>query len=227
MSVRAIAQLDGVTKNYLLEGETVSVLRGVNFSVYQNEFIAIMGSSGSGKSTLLHILGCLDTVSEGTYELNGRNVSGLADEKLAALRLDYIGFVFQDFNLLPHATVFENVALPFLYSHTDPDQSRIKVMEALDAVELAHRIKHRPSALSGGERQRVAIARAVVCKPKLILADEPTGNLDSVTSSEILALFGRLHKNGATIVLVTHDHEVAKTATRTMFMKDGQLAGTP
>ncbi|HID02995.1 MAG TPA: ABC transporter ATP-binding protein [Desulfobacterales bacterium] len=227
MSVRAIAQLDGVTKNYLLEGETVSVLRGVNFSVYQNEFIAIMGSSGSGKSTLLHILGCLDTVSEGTYELNGRNVSGLADEKLAALRLDYIGFVFQDFNLLPHATVFENVALPFLYSHTDPDQSRIKVMEALDAVGLAHRIKHRPSALSGGERQRVAIARAVVCKPKLILADEPTGNLDSVTSSEILALFGRLHKNGATIVLVTHDHEVAKTATRTMFMKDGQLAGTP
>jgi putative ABC transport system ATP-binding protein len=227
MSVKAIAKLKNVTKNYSMEGQTVSVLRGIDFSVYQNEFIAIMGASGSGKSTLLHILGCLDTVTEGTYELDGYNVRGLSDNKLAALRLDYIGFVFQDFNLLPNATVYENVALPFLYSRTHPEQSRKQVMEALDAVGLTHRLKHRPSSLSGGERQRVAIARAVVCTPKIILADEPTGNLDSTTSSEILSLFSRLHKNGATIILVTHDHEVAKTATRTMIMEDGRLADIP
>lgn len=224
MSVKAIAQLENVTKNYSMEGQTVSVLRGINFSVYQNEFIAIMGASGSGKSTLLHILGCLDTPTEGTYELDGNDVRGLSDNKLAALRLNYIGFVFQDFNLLPNATVYENVALPFLYSRIHHDQSRRQVMEALDAVGLTHRQKHRPSSLSGGERQRVAIARAVVCTPKIILADEPTGNLDSSTSSEILSLFGRLHKNGTTIILVTHDHEVAETASRTMIMEDGKLA---
>ncbi len=227
MSVTAIVKLENVTKSYSMEGQTVAVLRGIDFSVYQNEFIAIMGASGSGKSTLLHILGCLDTVTEGTYELDGNNVRGLTDNKLAALRLNYIGFVFQDFNLLPNATVYENVALPFLYSRAHPDQSKKLVMEALDAVALTHRLRHRPSSLSGGERQRVAIARAVVCTPKIILADEPTGNLDSATSAEILTLFSRLHKKGATIILVTHDHKVAETASRKMIMEDGRLAGIP
>ncbi len=183
-----------------------------------------MGASGSGKSTLLHICGCLDRPSTGQYLLDGKDVGELSDDQLAAIRQNYIGFVFQDFNLLPYASVYENVALPFLYSTLEPAQWEPQVREAIDDVGLTHRLNHRPSTLSGGERQRVAIARAIVCKPKLILADEPTGNLDSVTSREILALFLRLHEQGATILLVTHDQEVARIASRLMTMKDGLLS---
>jgi len=224
MLPQPIARLHGVAKDFPLEGGSLHVLRSVDFSVYPGEFVAITGASGSGKSTLLHICGCLDRPSKGTYVLDGKDVSHLTDRQLAGLRQNYIGFVFQDFNLLPYANVYENVALPFLYSTVDPDQWKPQVLQALDDVGLNHRLAHRPSALSGGERQRVAIARAVVCKPKLILADEPTGNLDSVTSREILALFSRLHDNGATILLVTHDQDVAETASRLVTMRDGQLS---
>ncbi len=227
MSTEPIACLYSLTKNYFLQGETVQVLRDVDFSLYPGEFVAIMGSSGSGKSTLLHILGCLDRPTEGQYLLDGKNISQLTDRQLAGLRRNYIGFVFQDFNLLPYATVFENIALPFLYSTSDPDENRQQVLQALEDVGLSHRLTHRPSDLSGGEKQRVAIARAVVCRPKLILADEPTGNLDSVTSREILALFRSLNDSGATILIVTHDHEVSETANRTMLMRDGQLSELP
>ena len=219
-----IARLLGVTKHYSLEGERLQVLQSVDFSVFPGEFVAITGASGSGKSTLLHICGCLDRPSKGKYVLDGKDVGLLSDDQLAALRQNYIGFVFQDFNLLPYASVYENVALPFLYSTLEPEQWRPQVKEAIDDVGLTHRLNHRPSALSGGERQRVAIARAIVCKPKLILADEPTGNLDSVTSREILALFLRLHGQGATILLVTHDQEVAMIASRRMTMRDGLLS---
>ncbi len=224
MSSRIIAQLAGVTKQYSLQGDVVHVLRDIHLSVYHNEFIAIMGASGSGKSTLLHIMGCLDRLSDGSYTLGGKDVNSMSDKQLAALRLNYIGFVFQDFNLLPHVSVYENVALPFLYAENDSSQSDKLVIDALKAVGLSHRLKHHPGALSGGERQRVAIARAVVNTPKIILADEPTGNLDSVTTTEILSLFKRLHSNGATIILVTHDHDVAKTANRILYMKDGRLS---
>ncbi len=224
MCPHPIARLHGVAKNYSLEGEKLQVLHNVDFSVFPGEFVAITGASGSGKSTLLHICGCLDRPSKGKYVLDGKDVRLLSDDKLAALRQNYIGFVFQDFNLLPYASVYENVALPFLYSTLNPDQWEPQVKEAIDDVGLTHRLSHRPSALSGGERQRVAIARAIVCRPKLILADEPTGNLDSVTSREILALFLRLHEQGATILLVTHDQEVAMIASRRMTMKDGLLS---
>ena len=223
MHAQPLARLTAVSKIYPLEEGDVSVLRSVNFSLYPGEFAAITGASGSGKSTLLHICGCLDKPDAGEYLLDGSDVSRLSDEELAGLRQNYIGFVFQDFNLLPYATVFENVALPFLYSKLTPDQWKPLVRGAIDDVGLGHRLSHRPSALSGGERQRVAIARAVVCTPKLLLADEPTGNLDSGTSREILTLFSRLHDKGATILLVTHDHDVASIATRHLTMKDGQL----
>ncbi|HID70171.1 MAG TPA: ABC transporter ATP-binding protein [Desulfobacterales bacterium] len=224
MFAQPIARLRGVVKNYHLEGGNIHVLRDVDFSVCPGEFVAITGASGSGKSTLLHICGCLDRPSEGTYELAGENVGLLSDDQLADLRQNYIGFVFQDFNLLPYASVYENVALPFLYSTLEPGEWKPLVLQAIDDVGLTQRLRHRPSALSGGERQRVAIARAIVCKPKLILADEPTGNLDSVTSREILTLFLRLHDNGATILLVTHDQDVAGIASRLMTMKDGRLS---
>ncbi len=218
-----IARLNAVSKTYLREDGNIKVLRKINFLVYPSDFVAITGASGSGKSTLLHICGCLDRPTKGEYLLDDKDVSRLSDSQLAGLRQHYVGFVFQDFNLLPYATVYENAALPFLYSQLSPDQWKPLVLQAIDDVGLTHRLTHRPSALSGGERQRVAIARAVVCNPKLILADEPTGNLDSATSREILALFSRLHANGATIILVTHDQEVADTATRRMTMRDGQL----
>ncbi len=224
MRPHPLASLLNVAKDYPIEGGILRVLHHVDFSVYPGEFIVITGASGSGKSTLLHICGCLDSPSEGKYMLAGKDVSHLTDRQLAGLRQNYIGFVFQDFNLLPYGSVYENVALPFLYSKVDPSKWKPQVLAALTEVGLSHRLNHRPSALSGGERQRVAIARAVVCNPQLVLADEPTGNLDSVTSQEILTLFSRLHESGATIILVTHDHNVAKTASRHVTMKDGLLS---
>ena len=221
MSSVPIVQLIAVKKEYLLGQSRVSVLQGVDFTIKPGDFIAITGASGSGKSTLLHILGCLDRVDAGTYLLGGEDVTNLSDSRLSVYRRNFIGFVFQDFNLLPHATVYENVALPFLYSpDTDADE---KILQAIDAVGLSHRLTHHPSALSGGERQRVAIARAVAVEPKLILADEPTGNLDHKTSLEIMDLFIKLHKNGATILLVSHDREVSSVADILYEMKDGML----
>jgi len=224
MCARPVAQVEGLTKEYFLAQKPVPVLRGVDLTVQLGDFIAIMGASGSGKSTLLHILGCLDRPGSGSYILDGMTVSRLTDRQLSAFRNSYIGFVFQEFNLLPQATVYENVALPFLYSTVDPERVRPLVRQAVEEVGLAHRLDHQPAALSGGERQRVAIARALVVNPKLILADEPTGNLDGETSREILALFTRLHNRGATIVLVTHDEEVAGSAGRVLTMADGRLS---
>lgn len=223
MCPEALAELRGVSKEYSVEGHPVKALQQVDFTVLAGEFIAITGASGSGKSTLLHICGCLDQPSSGSYFLDGRDVSHLSDAEQSDLRQHSIGFVFQDFNLLPHATVYENIALPFLYSTIDREQWQGEVTRALAEVGLEHRLNHRPSALSGGERQRVAIARALVRQPKLILADEPTGNLDSVTSTEILALFTRLHQKGASILMVTHDVQVAAIASRRIKMRDGRL----
>lgn len=227
MSPKALVEFRKVSKEYSLDGSPVKVLREVDFSVYPGEFIAITGASGSGKSTLLHICGCLDRPSSGHYFLDGRDVSDLTDREQAGFRQNYIGFVFQDFNLLPHANVYENIALPFLYSDLDREQWQPRVIQALQEVGLSHRLAHRPSALSGGERQRVAIARALVTEPRLILADEPTGNLDSVTSREILALFSGLHKRGRTILLVTHDPQVAGIASRCVRIQDGRLGDWP
>lgn len=225
MCPQPVAQAHGLTKDYVLGQETVPVLHGVDLTVHPGDFAAIMGASGSGKSTLLHILGCLDRPTSGSYVLDGMTVSRLPDRQLSGLRNSYIGFVFQEFNLLPQATVYENVALPFLYAGKDHEQVRPLVLHAMDEVGLAHRLDHKPAALSGGERQRVAIARAIVVNPKLILADEPTGNLDSQTSNDILALFTSLHEQGATILLVTHDTTVAGFARRILTMEDGRISG--
>jgi putative ABC transport system ATP-binding protein len=224
MKSHPVVHLDQLTKNFVLGDESVPVLKGVDLIVNHGDFTAIMGASGSGKSTLLHILGCLDRPTTGSYLLDGRAVDQLTDRQLSRMRNSYVGFVFQEFNLLAEATVYENVALPFVYSGLDPARSRQRITQAVEQVGLAHRLAHRPAALSGGERQRVAIARAVAVQPKLILADEPTGNLDSATSREILALFGRMHDLGASIVLVTHDRDVAAAADTILVMADGLLS---
>ena len=215
--------LDTVTREFILEREVVSVLQGVSCTVQENDFIAIMGASGSGKSTLLHILGCLDRPSSGSYTLDGKEVSSFSDQELSHIRNTCIGFVFQDFFLLPQATVYENVMLPFLYADFARRECVQRVRAALNDVGMMHRLNHKPAALSGGERQRVAIARAVAVQPRLILADEPTGNLDSRNSDDILKLFSRLHRRGATIVMVTHDSDVSGVAQKTLYMQDGQL----
>jgi len=222
-SSQPVVQLTGVTRDFALGSEIVQVLKGIDLTVCQGDFTAIMGASGSGKSTLLHILGCLERPSSGRYVLDGKSVNRLTDQQLSRMRNSYVGFVFQEFNLLPEATVYENVVLPFFYSGLDPALYRPRVFKAVEDVGLSHRLSHRPAALSGGERQRTAIARAVAVGPKLILADEPTGNLDSATSKEILALFERLHDQGATVVLVTHDREVAAAAGSILTMVDGRL----
>lgn len=223
MSAHPLIQVKGLRKEYLVGHEKISVLRRLDFTMYPGDFTAIMGESGSGKSTMLHILGCLDQPDSGTYILDGMDVSQMSDRKLSSLRNSYIGFVFQSFYLLPEATVYENIALPFLYGKYRPKDIRQNIMRAVNAVSLNHRIHHRPAALSGGERQRVAIARAVAVKPKLILADEPTGNLDVKTGREILDLFSRLHAGGATILLVTHNKAVANVACRILTMEQGNL----
>ncbi len=212
-----------IRKVYKLGKEEVHALRGVSFTIKKNEFVSIMGPSGSGKSTLLNILGCLDTPTSGEYFLNGKEVSQLSDEELALIRNKEIGFVFQVFNLLPNVDAFHNVELPLIYNGTPKKERRERVMSALQMVELAPRMRHKPSELSGGERQRVAIARALVNKPSLILADEPTGNLDSRTGSEILSLFEKLHSLGNTIIIVTHDQSIAERTQRIINLKDGEI----
>jgi putative ABC transport system ATP-binding protein len=219
----SLIRAENLWKVYPLEKQEVKALCGVTFSVQPNEFMAIMGPSGSGKSTLMNILGCLDTPTQGSYFLNGRKVSTMTENELAHIRNKEIGFVFQVFNLLPRASAFRNVELPLIYKGTRKSDREAKVLRALELVEMTARLSHRPSELSGGERQRVAIARALVNEPSIILADEPTGNLDSRTGLEILGLFRKLHERGNTIIIVTHDKEIAEQTERILFLRDGKI----
>jgi putative ABC transport system ATP-binding protein len=219
----SLIRTENLWKVYELEKQEVKALQGVSFTVRPNEFMAIMGPSGSGKSTLMNILGCLDTPTDGTYHLNGRLVSALTENELAHIRNREIGFVFQVFNLLPRASAFRNVELPLIYKGTKKGDREVKVKRALEMVEMSARMSHRPSELSGGERQRVAIARALVNEPSIILADEPTGNLDSRTGSEIINLFRKLHDQGNTIIIVSHDKEIADQTQRVIYLRDGKI----
>ena len=219
----SLIRAENLWKVYELENQQVKALQGVNFTVSPNEFMAIMGPSGSGKSTLMNILGCLDTPTDGNYHLKGRLVSALTENELAQIRNKEIGFVFQVFNLLPRATAFHNVELPLIYQGAKKSDREDKVKRALEMVEMSARMRHRPSELSGGERQRVAIARALVNEPSIILADEPTGNLDSRTGSEILNLFRKLHAQGNTIIIVSHDKEIADQTQRVIYLRDGKI----
>jgi len=214
---------ENLSKSYEMGAETVYALRGVDLSIRHGEYVAIMGPSGSGKSTLMNLIGCLDTPTGGKYWLAGRLVSDLTDDELAHVRNREIGFVFQTFNLLPRATALHNVELPMIYSGTPADERLKKATRALEEVELGSRMMHRPTELSGGQRQRVAIARALVNSPSILLADEPTGNLDSRTGGEIMALFARLHEQKNTIILVTHEHEIAQYADRIIHLRDGKI----
>ena len=220
----ALIRVENLTKTYEMgEAAAVQALRGVDLEIARSEYVAIMGPSGSGKSTLMNLLGCLDTPSAGHYWLNGQLVSELDDDQLAFIRNKEIGFVFQTFNLLPRATALHNVELPLIYNGTPAAERHERAQEALAAVDMAERVNHRPNELSGGERQRVAIARALVNRPSLILADEPTGNLDTQTSTEIMALFDRLVNQGNTIILVTHERDIAAHADRIIHIRDGQV----
>ncbi|HHN75588.1 MAG TPA: ABC transporter ATP-binding protein [Acidobacteria bacterium] len=212
-----------ITRIYHMGDQEIRAVDGATFSVAAGEFIAIMGPSGSGKSTLMNLIGCLDTPSSGRYSLGGRDVSHLDDDALASIRNERIGFIFQSFNLLPRLTALENVELPLVYGRVPAAERRERATALLDTVGLAARASHRPDQLSGGQRQRVAIARALAREPALLLADEPTGNLDSETSVEIMELFDRLNEQGHTIAMVTHDPEIAARAHRTMHMKDGSI----
>jgi putative ABC transport system ATP-binding protein len=210
-------------KTYVMGTEEVHALRGVSIQIERGEYVAIMGPSGSGKSTLMNLIGCLDTPSKGTYLLNGKQASQMNDDELARIRNEEIGFVFQTFNLLPRATALHNVELPLVYAGVSSKVRDERAKDALNKVDLADRKMHRPNELSGGQRQRVAIARALVNNPSILLADEPTGNLDSKTGVEIMALFAKLHETGNTIVLVTHEPDVAAYAHRTISIRDGQV----
>ncbi|MFQ5777393.1 MAG: ABC transporter ATP-binding protein [Terriglobia bacterium] len=224
MGLGELIRTEALTKSYEMgEAAAVHALRGVSLRIDSNEYVAIMGPSGSGKSTLMNLLGCLDTPSEGRYWLNTQLVSELDDDQLAFIRNKEIGFVFQTFNLLPRATALHNVELPLIYNGTPAAERREKAGAALAAVDMAERVEHRPNELSGGERQRVAIARALVNNPSLILADEPTGNLDSQTSAELMGLFDRLVDQGNTILLVTHERDIAAHAARIVHIRDGQV----
>jgi putative ABC transport system ATP-binding protein len=215
---------DNLWKTYVMGDEEIHALRGVSFEIRRNEYVAIIGPSGSGKSTLMNMIGCLDTPSQGEYWLNGKLVSQMDDDELAYIRNKEIGFVFQTFNLLPRASALHNVELPLIYNGT-PSGKRIEMAkQALESVELGHRMSHKPNELSGGQRQRVAIARALVNNPSIILADEPTGNLDSKTSVEIMSLLERLHERGNTIIVVTHEPDIAAHAHRVLTILDGQIS---
>ena len=219
----AVIVARNLQRHYDMGGEVVQALRGVDLTIRKNEFIAVMGPSGSGKSTLMNLIGCLDSPTAGEYWLNGHRVSDLGDDELARIRNKEIGFVFQTFNLLPRASALNNVELPLVYAGLGAKERRALATEALDRVGLADRMKHRPNELSGGQRQRVAIARALVNDPSILLADEPTGNLDSATSQEILGLFDALFHEGQTIVLVTHEPDIAAHARRQVHLKDGRI----
>ena len=216
-----VIDIENITKHYVMGEETVHALRGVSLQIQRNEYLAIMGPSGSGKSTLMNMLGCLDTPSSGRYFFNGKDVSAMDDDELAAIRNHEIGFVFQTFNLLPRSTSLRNVELPLIYAGLDPELREEKAAQALRDVGLGDRLQHKPNELSGGQRQRVAIARALVNDPSIILADEPTGNLDSKTGEEIMQLLENLYQNGNTIILVTHEPDIARHARRTVFLRDG------
>jgi putative ABC transport system ATP-binding protein len=219
-----LIQIEDLWKTYQMGAEEIHALRGVTFTIPRRSYVAIMGPSGSGKSTMMNLIGCLDTPSKGKYFLNTRLVSEMDDDELAHIRNKEIGFVFQTFNLLPRASALHNVELPLIYNGTPSHERKDRAMKALQAVELGERVYHRPNELSGGQRQRVAIARALVNNPSIILADEPTGNLDSATSSEIMALFDNLYKGGNTIILVTHESDIANHAHRVIRLLDGQIA---
>ena len=215
--------VDSVHKSYDLGETSVHALRGVTFSIEKGEFVSIMGPSGSGKSTLMNIIGCLDTPSEGTYLLNQRNVGQLDEEQLAGIRNQEIGFIFQQFHLLPRSTALENVALPLKYASVQRAEQLSRAEEVLNKVGLSGRLSHKPTELSGGEQQRVAIARALVNSPSILFADEPTGNLDSKTGKEVLEIFKELNEKGQTIVVITHERDIAKQSHRTITIKDGEI----
>jgi len=220
-----VIKLVDISRLYKVGTETIHALRSVSLEIRKNEYVALMGSSGSGKSTLMNILGCLDTPSGGTYTLDGTAVSGMTDNELAEVRNKQIGFVFQTFNLLPRNTALENVALPLVYAGISKDERLERAKKVLQSVGLGDRVTHRPNELSGGQRQRVAVARALVNHPSIILADEPTGNLDSKTSEEIMALFEDIHALGNTIIVVTHEEDIARHAHRIVRLKDGLVEG--
>ena len=219
----ALIETDNLWKTYRMGTEEVHALSGVSIEIEQGEYVAIIGPSGSGKSTLMNLIGCLDTPTRGNYLLNEKDVGRMNDDELARIRNEEIGFVFQTFNLLPRATALHNVELPLIYAGVEPKERSERARRALQLVELGNRMTHRPNELSGGQRQRVAIARALVNRPSILLADEPTGNLDSKTGKEIIALFERLHDQGNTILLITHEVEVAAHAKRVIHIKDGKV----
>ncbi|RXM46772.1 ABC transporter ATP-binding protein [Flavobacterium sp. YO64] len=218
-----LIKITDIKRNFVLGNEIVYVLKGINLEINKGEYVALMGPSGSGKSTLMNLLGCLDTPTFGRYILNGKDVSQMKDDELAGIRNKEIGFVFQTFNLLPRTTALDNVALPMIYAGHSKSERNARAVEVLTQVNLADRMDHQPNQLSGGQRQRVAIARALVNKPSIILADEPTGNLDSKTSVEIMKLFGDIHAQGNTVILVTHEEDIAAYAHRVIRLRDGLI----
>ena len=218
-----IIEIKNISRHFKVGNEVIKALDNVDLNIFLNEFVALMGQSGSGKSTLMNILGCLDTPSKGSYKLNKKTISNLNDNILAEIRNKEIGFVFQTFNLLPKSTALENVMLPLIYAGYNKKEREKKAFEALKKVGLSDRVKHKPNELSGGQRQRVAVARALVNNPSIILADEPTGNLDSKTSSEIMNLFQEIHNNGNTVIIVTHEEDIAKYTKRIISLKDGKI----
>jgi putative ABC transport system ATP-binding protein len=221
--VSAVIRIHDLTREYRMGSERILALRGVTLEIRRNEYLAIMGPSGSGKSTMMNVLGCLDTPTAGEYWLNGEEVSRLTDDALARVRNREIGFVFQTFNLLPRATALHNVELPLVYAGVRARERRERAATAMERVGLADRMHHRPNELSGGQRQRVAIARALVNQPSILLADEPTGNLDSVTSDEIMEVFAALHASGQTVIMVTHEPDIAARAQRVVVLRDGRV----
>lgn len=221
--MRTMIEMEQVRKEYQSGEQAVKALDGISLSIAENDYVAIMGPSGSGKSTLMNIIGCLDTPTGGTYSLDGERVDSLSDERLSRIRGRKIGFVFQSFHLLPRLTALENVALPLVYAGVPRARREERAREALARVGLSHRMTHLPGSMSGGQRQRVAVARALIAHPSIILADEPTGNLDTATSEEIMQLFGEIHASGNTVILVTHEEDIARYAHRIVRLRDGRI----